>query len=115
MLVGPLEEMQLGRAATGPRAEREPPTPLDLEDPQWSRSSKQTWAVRQEGPMKKTGGGAGVGQLRSRVAGTACQRTALPGHPGSKMQAVLRPQGFLPHSRGLLWGPPVTPGTPRYL
>lgn len=33
MLVGPLEEMQLGRAATGPRAEESHLTPLDLRDP----------------------------------------------------------------------------------
>ena len=93
MRVGPRDELQLGRAATGPRAhlgrERATHTP-GLQRPPVVKGSKQTWAVRQEGPINKTWsvGKQGVGQLRSRVAGATCQRTALPGHPGSKMQAV---------------------------
>lgn len=121
MPVGPLEEMQPGRAAMGPRAhlgrERATHTP-GLQRPPVVKGSKQTWAVRQEGPINKTWsvGKQGVGPLRSRVAGATCQRTALPGHPGSKMQAVLQPQGLPPSlSRSSVWGPPITPGTPRYL
>ena len=93
MPVGPLEEMQPGRAATGPRAHlgREKATHIPgLQRPPVVKGSEQTWAVRQEGPIKTWSvGKRGMGQLRSRVAWATCQRTALPGHPGSKMQAVL--------------------------
>lgn len=50
MLVGPLEEMQLGRAATGPRAEREPPTPLDFRDSQWSRVASRPGQLGRRAP-----------------------------------------------------------------
>ena len=50
MPVGPLEEMQPGRAATGPRAEREPPTPLDFRDPQWSRVASRPGQLGRRAP-----------------------------------------------------------------
>lgn len=59
---------------------------------------KKTWSV----------GKRGWGNSRSRVAGATCQRTALPGHPGSKMQAVPDPRAsFL--TRGLLYGAHPSP------
>lgn len=49
MLVGPLEEMQLGRAATGPRAEGACP-PLDFRDPQWSRVASRPGQLGRRAP-----------------------------------------------------------------